>query len=411
MRFRKQHSFIGQDQSSGWIAMTDLFTILTIVAISAGAANITTIKNIFKGVNGPWTTFMNEAAKQKVELDFLNKKIKSLEEEITRLKTELDSKPPSPSDFSDEIKKLKFVIFDLNQELTDLKNKYNVLELDLEKKKKELADLKILYDKSSKTKSDSNTKLDVALSEMKILEARIQEAQDKITALNADLDKLNASLDLERNKNKDLSAQVIELVRVNKELNETMKRLKDPLNAEGAVRAELLGLKPPLNKVVFVVDRSSSMNEAKEAVKRWEDCIQTIKTWINFLPVQKAALIVFGDDIKVYPQDEKSMLKLPEGAKELTNALDDLQPKGGTKTQAALWKAYSSYDNIDAIILFTDGAPDEGIDSVLTFVDEMARQKPNTRIYTVGIGDYFNGQMGRFLREVSKRTGGTFIGR
>ena len=31
--------------------------------------------------------------------------------------------------------------------------------------------------------------------------------------------------------------------------------------------------------------------------------------------------------------------------------------------------------------------------------------------YTVGIGDYFNGQMGRFLREVSKRTGGTFIGR
>ena len=136
MRFRKRHSFIGQDQSSGWIAMTDLFTILTIVAISAGAANITTIKNIFKGVNGPWTTFMNEAAKQKVELDFLNKKIKSLEEEITRLKTELDSKPPSPSDFSDEIKKLKFVIFDLNQELTDLKNKYNVLELDLEKKKK-----------------------------------------------------------------------------------------------------------------------------------------------------------------------------------------------------------------------------------------------------------------------------------
>ena len=136
MRFRKQHSFIGQDESSGWIAMTDLFTILTVVAISVGAANITTIKNLFKGVDGPWTTFMNEAAEQKIELDFLNKKIKLLEEQITRLKTELDSKPLSSSDFSDEIKKLKQVIFNLNQELTDLKNKYNVLELDLEKKKK-----------------------------------------------------------------------------------------------------------------------------------------------------------------------------------------------------------------------------------------------------------------------------------
>ena len=406
MRFRKRHSFIGQDESSGWIAMTDLFTILTVVAISVGAANITTIKNLFKGVDGPWTTFMNRVAENKVELDSLNKTIKLLNEEIARLKTKLDTELPGSSEFSDQIINFKQQISDLNQELTDLKNKYKVLELDLEKKKKELADLQILYDKSSKTKDDSNTKLDLALSEIKTLLARIQKAQNIVTTLKADLDKLNASLDLELNKSKDLLARVEMLERINKELRDAQGS-----NTEGAVRAELLGLKPPLNKVVFVVDRSSSMNEAKEAVKRWEDCIQTIKTWINSLPVQKAALIVFGDDIKVYPQDEKSMLRLPERAIELTNALDNLQPKGGTKTQAALWKAYSSYDNIDAIILFTDGAPDEGIDSVLTFVDEMARQKPNTRIYTVGIGDYFNGQMGRFLREVSKRTGGTFIGR
>ena len=235
--------------------------------------------------------------------------------------------------------------------------------------------------------------------------ARIQEAQDKITALKADLDKLNASLDLELNKNKDLFARIEKLERINKELRDAQGS-----NTEGAVRAELLGLKPPLNKVVFVVDRSSSMNE-KEGVKKWEDCIQTIKTWINSLPVQNAALIVFDDDIKVFPSDGKPMFKLPEDSIKLTNELDNLQPKGGTKTQAALWKAYSSYGDIDAIILFTDGAPEEGIDSVLTFVDEMARQKPNTRIYTVGIGDYLNGQMGRFLREASKRTGGTFIGR
>jgi uncharacterized small protein (DUF1192 family) len=406
MRFRKRHSFIGQDESSGWIAMTDLFTILTVVAISVGAANITTIKNLFKGVNDPWTTFVNRAAENKVELDSLNKRIKLLTEEITRLKTKLDTVLPGSSEFSDQIINLKQQISDLNQELTDLKNKCNVLELDLEKKKKELADLQILSDKSSKTKDDSNTKLDVALSEIKILLARIQEAQNEITALKSELDKLNASLNLELNKNKDLLARVEKLERINKELRDAQGS-----NTEGAVRAELLGLKPPLNRVVFVVDRSSSMNKTKEAATRWGDCIQTIKTWINSLPVKNAALVVFGDDIKVYPPDEKSMLKLPEGAIELTNALENLQPKGGTKTQDALWKAFSSYDEIDAIILFTDGAPDEGIDSVLTFVDEMARQKPNTRIYTVGIGDYLDGQMGRFLREVSKRTGGTFIGR
>ena len=406
MRFRKRHLFIGQDESSGWIAMTDLFTILTVVAISVGAANITTIKNLFKGVNDPWTTFVNRAAENKVELDSLNNKIKLLIEEIARHKTKLDIVLPGSSEFSDQIINLKQQISDLNQELTDLKNKYKVLELDLEKKKKELADLQILYDKSSKTKDDSNTKLDVALSEIKILLARIQEAQNEITALKAELDKLKASLDLELNKNKDLFARIEKLERNNKELRDAQGS-----NTEGAVRAELLGLKPPLNRVVFVVDRSSSMNKTKEAATRWGDCIQTIKTWINSLPVKNAALVVFGDDIKVYPPDEKSMLKLPEGAMELTDALENLQPKGGTKTQDALWKAFSSYDEIDAIILFTDGAPDEGIDSVLTFVDEMARQKPKTRIYTVGIGDYLDGQMGRFLREVSKRTGGTFIGR
>ena len=103
MRFRKRHSFIGQDESSGWIAMTDLFTILTVVAISVGAANITTIKNLFKGVDGPWTTFMNRVAENKVELDSLNKTIKLLNEEIARLKTKLDTELPGSSEFSDQI--------------------------------------------------------------------------------------------------------------------------------------------------------------------------------------------------------------------------------------------------------------------------------------------------------------------
>jgi len=408
MRFRKRHSFNGQDESSGWIAMTDLFTILTVVAISVGAANITTIKNLFKGVDGPWEIFVKTGLKQKIELDALKNEIKSLKEQILLLTTTKGgTAPPIPwPDSPAKIKELEQKITDLNQELANLKNQNNFLEQKLDVAQNKLTDLKFQFDNLSQTNTDLNTKLDTALSEIKILLSRVQEAHIEITTLKSDLDKLRASLDLELNKNKDLLARVEKLERINKELRDAQGS-----NKEGAVRAELLGLKPPLNKVVFVVDRSSSMNEAKEAVKRWEDCIQTIKTWINSLPVQKAALIVFGDDIKVYPPDEKSMLKLPEGAKELTNALDNLKPKGGTKTQAALWKAYSSYDNIDAIILFTDGAPDEGIDSVLTFVDEMARQKPNTRIYTVGIGDYFNGQMGRFLREVSKRTGGTFIGR
>ena len=406
MRFRKRHSFIGQDESSGWIAMTDLFTILTVVAISVGAANITTIKNLFKGVDGPWEKFVETAFEQKSELDALKNKIKFLEEEIIRITTG-DTAPPIPRpDLLDQIKKLEQEKNDLNQQLANLQKQLDVLMLDLGVTKKELADLKILLNKHLQTNAALNKELDAELSEKKILLVRLQEAQNEITTLKAHLDKLSASLDLELNKNKDLLARVEKLERINKELRDAQGS-----NTEGAVRAELLGLKPPLNKVVFVVDRSSSMNKTKEAATRWGDCIQTIKTWINSLPVKNAALVVFGDDIKVYPPDEKSMLKLPEGAMELTDALENLQPKGGTKTQDALWKAFSSYDEIDAIILFTDGAPDEGIDSVLTFVDEMARQKPNTRIYTVGIGDYFNGQMGRFLREVSKRTGGTFIGR
>jgi hypothetical protein len=127
-------------------------------------------------------------------------------------------------------------------------------------------------------------------------------------------------------------------------------------------------------------------------------------------------LIVFNSTVKTYPADGTLLsLAEPDSRERLRKFLDGVQPIDGTNTRAAMMKAYE-YKNLDTIILFTDGAPNNGHTTVYqpeeaTKIFDLCKQHPGVQVNTIGVGNYFDADMSKFLLELSKRTGGTFLGR
>ena len=194
---------------------------------------------------------------------------------------------------------------------------------------------------------------------------------------------------------------------------------------EDQVKRELLGLPGSVSNVIFVVDRSSSMNKGG----RWKDAKATIQNWIKNLPVKRAALVIFGGGVKLVPGELDDQTKWTPDMRELPivdphlrevmkKELAELEPLGDTPTYLALRRAMD-FKEIDAIFLFTDGAPDafgdlhggDPCDQVLQLVKEWKGSHPRACIHVVAIGDYFNKKMSDFLLGIAGNTGGAFIGR
>jgi hypothetical protein len=194
-------------------------------------------------------------------------------------------------------------------------------------------------------------------------------------------------------------------------------RLSGLVDAETVVRKELLGLKGELRRVVVLVDRSASMSEGG----RWPDTLRTVRAWLEYLPVQELALVVFNDQIDVYPAD-RSFLAVSgaDGAanrRRLLKHLEGLQPDGGTHTLQALRTAYE-FRNADTFILFTDGAPTSPAAPLfdaaqVKAIHALVKSNFDRRIVvnSIGVGSYFDQSLGEFLLRLAAETGGAFHGR
>ena len=201
-----------------------------------------------------------------------------------------------------------------------------------------------------------------------------------------------------------------------------LARLQELGEEAGRLRKDLLGITGQIGNVVFVVDRSQSMENGG----RWDEAKRLIEIWISLLPVDRAALVLFGSDIRVIPSsirladalqpDSRDIPPIDEaGRSQMKQELENLKPEGGTPTYRALQRAMEFRD-IDAIILFTDGNPDgfngDGTaEQVHQLIAEWRTSHPQGQVHAVGIGEYFNVSMGNFLRGVARHGGGVFIGR
>ncbi len=199
---------------------------------------------------------------------------------------------------------------------------------------------------------------------------------------------------------------------------ETESRLQQAESSENRVRRELIGLKGrdgKLNRVVIVFDASLSMKQGG----RWEKARLVMEEWLKWLDIGSGALVVFSTGVASYPSDGSLLSLTGSGSiknrDELCRFLEGVEPEGGTNTLAALQKAYA-YADLDAILLFTDGAPNDGHGSVFDpkvaeRIYSLCKSRPDIPINAVGLGDYFKPELSQFLLRIAEMTGGTFVGR
>lgn len=250
--------------------------------------------------------------------------------------------------------------------------------------------------------------------------------------LAADNEKLNASLaawrDYFLNAKKTLEQTTTErqeaairLVSATEERDLAQREslaLRSRIEAESGLHKELIGLKGNLRRVAIIFDTSGSMAESG----RWEQARGVVATWLEHLAISECVLVLFSNDAQRFPEDGSFLdMRGQRGTANrrlLLNRIEAAKPDGGTNTLLALQVAYRC-PNLDTIILFTDGEPNDPKGIVANQFDPEIAQKiyallqqhKDIPVNTVGLGNYFKPQLSGFLMRVAKDTGGSFLGR
>jgi hypothetical protein len=196
------------------------------------------------------------------------------------------------------------------------------------------------------------------------------------------------------------------------------RALRDRIEAEPGMHKELIGLKGNLRRVAIVFDTSGSMAQSG----RWEQARGVVATWLEHLAISECVLILFSNDAQLFPEDGRFLdMRGPRGAANrrlLLNRIEATKPDGGTNTLLALQMAYRC-PNLDTILLFTDGEPNNPKSVVANQFDPevaeriyaLLQQHKEIPVNTVGLGNYFKPQLSGFLMRVAQDTGGSFLGR
>jgi hypothetical protein len=196
---------------------------------------------------------------------------------------------------------------------------------------------------------------------------------------------------------------------------------------EFSVRRELTGLPPGvLHRVVFMVDRSSSMTDSPA----WNSAKNLVRTWLEFLPVEESAIVFFDDKIASFPHAEYLQVRDPNGKeipanrKRIIDFFDQVRTGGAaTDMLNGLITAYK-YPKPDVIVVFTDGHPrvQTRTDASLAnaILDEV-KKNPGIPILSVAVGSYEVEGLGTpwpktnaavsFLKFLAKASGGNFLAR
>jgi len=181
------------------------------------------------------------------------------------------------------------------------------------------------------------------------------------------------------------------------------------------INQELVGIRGGLKRVAILVDASGSMQQDN----RWIVVRDIVAGWLGHFDVDECALIIFNADVKAFPPSGMLNVSGDQGDARRQWLIDRLageKPGGWTNTVAALTKAYE-YENLDSILLFTDGNPSsaasaaynaEHVQAIYALIDAQAGRK--IPVNTIGLGDDAP-ELSAFLRTLARKTGGTFLGR
>jgi predicted nucleic acid-binding Zn-ribbon protein len=394
---RRSRSHESED-AAGWIAMVDVFSLFAVVAIGVGAAQIAKLTKQISIMPGDWTSVVKEHSDLRARVQAFEAELSALRIELALATDTLTAERDSNSKLRTELERLTGQLEDCERRLAALK----IAEVEIPRLELDLA--------------QATAQVNALLDQKAALEQELVEARTALNRARVQLAEVQSLLVACRRELEKIRSEVVTLRAENEALRGKFGSIG---RGEAELRRQLLGLDGELGRVVFVLDRSGSMDvkDKRTGRNRWQDAISTIDAWLRYLAVDEAALVVFSGGIDVFPPDGRWVSLSKEGAGPLLEGLKDLSPMGATNTLEALRRAYR-YPEVKVIILFTDGAPDSGkdggvgtADDILRFVANQKAAGLNVRIHTVGIGDYFSPRMRDFLLQLSGETGGTFIGR
>jgi chromosome segregation ATPase len=266
----------------------------------------------------------------------------------------------------------------------------------------------------------------------------LDETQEGAAALRSRIETLEAQLAAGDKKAEEYLAQLkraaalfqglkAEKKQLEQSLTEAEQRRQAELLEEARNNQQLVGLTGRLERVAILFDASGSMRRAagnrlvagtqSSGGDRWAEAQAIAANWLQHLNVEQCVLIVFSNQVRTFPDDGSLADVRGEAGKakreSLLQYLKTVNPSGWTNTHDALRKAYE-YD-IDAILLFSDGAPSKATSgafdpAIAQQIYDLCRQHSNIPIHTIGLGNYFDENASTFLQSVAKLTGGTFRG-
>lgn len=277
----------------------------------------------------------------------------------------------------------------------------------------------------------------VSISDQRMAE-NTSNAKEK-QSLSAELKKREDELELSEREVSKLTAQ-IESAR-----QAVVLAREQAISQQRSINNKLVGLGGKLEKVVFMVDISNSMQSIAgpngTVLNNWVPIVEVIERWINGLNVTSASLIVFGDSAEV----KVEMQELNRGGREkILEVLKQIDPTAtSTNFLAAFEKAYQIPD-VDTIIVFSDGLPTVDINGNRIFVgdkirgesddaykrrvdkevadnvnraltvhrkiSDMARENPSVAVNAIGLGaGVYNEKTGNLLSDLALKNGGVFL--
>lgn len=260
--------------------------------------------------------------------------------------------------------------------------------------------------------------LSSAMQESKRLATENEELTAKLAACRDYFATMRKTLEQTTAEKQDASIRLVAATEERDRAQRESGALRSQIAAEPGLHKELIGLKGPLRRVAIVFDTSGSMAQSG----RWEQARAVVAAWLEHLAISECVLVLFSNDARVFPDDGSFLdMRGRGGAANRRSLLEHIRatkPEGGTNTLLALQMAYRCA-NLDTVILFTDGEPNNPANlgtnqfdpQVAEAIYALCEQHKQIPVNTVGLGDYFKPQLSAFLMRVAQGTGGNFLGR
>jgi len=386
----------------------------TLDALNVEKTNLLATRDQLTKEKGDLTKQKEDLTETKAKLDEglaeLTAKLKERLGQLDDLEKERDLLDQKAKALADRVARLQTQLGDSENNLAEFKESS---QSELEKMNALLAQL---AERHKQDQAVSAKDLQSVMDRAKAADAKVKEYSDWYLGARERIGKHLKKVDEEKAT---LQLQVdvlkVELANALDDLKERQQQLTARVAKEKTLNRELVGLRGGLRRVAILFDSSGSMEQSG----RWEEVQRIASTWLDYLEVDECVLIVFSSEATAFPADG-TMIRVsgPDGDASrvrLMTHLRSVKPKGWTNTLAAMQKAYE-YEDLDTIILFSDGAPtyenrnDFNADAAEQ-IYALCREHSDVPVNAIGLGDYFDEALSTFLRTVAHTTGGTFLGR